>query len=100
MRRDLLQLLLQILNRKIDRSASNGGAAASERSDAGGDSSRITVERNHIFRFDPEFIRDDLCKRSFLALAVRRGSRQDSDLARAFNSHGTGFPAAAGQNRR
>src|SRR5215475_13109898 len=66
-RRDLLQLFFKVLDREVDCCASYRSAAASERSDTGGDSSCIAMDGNHIVRVDSEFIRHNLCKCGFLA---------------------------------
>ena len=94
---NLLHFLFQILRGKINGRSADRSATASEGTDAGRDASGVTVDRDHIVRFDAELIGHDLCKRGFLSLAVRRRAGQERDFAGAFDADSTGFPASSGQ---
>src|SRR5262249_49701340 len=94
--RNLLHLIFQVLHRKIYCCSSNRSAAASKGTDACGDACGVTMQRDNIVRFDPEFIRYNLRECCFLSLPVGRCSSQDGDFARAFDADGTGFPATPG----
>ena len=70
-RRDLVRLLFQLLNRDEDRRAADRSRATAKRADAVLDDSGIAVNYSDVVDVDSQLIRGDLRERRFLSLAVR-----------------------------
>ena len=93
-RGNLRRFLFQFLNGDQHRSPAHCCGATAERADAVLHNRSVSVNDRNIIEIHTELISGDLCKRRFLALAMRRRAGHDRNLAGRFYAHSRAFPTA------
>ena len=91
-RADLLDLVLQLLQRHAQRGASGGHVAAAVGAVAVRCHVRIGVNHAHVLHLHAQLIRRDLREGRLAALPVGRGPGEHRHHARGLDLHGRGFP--------
>ena len=94
MRGNLRGFFFQLLNGDQHRSPAYRRGATAKCADAVLHNRGVAVNDGNVIEIHTKLIGRDLCKRSLLALAMRRCAGHDRNFAGRLDTHGRAFPTA------